>query len=650
MKRNQTLYHLGLLSLFLLALSCIKDEGFEHEDGEILFGVRNLMTVETKASEVTSSTLGNDGFYVSAVTEVSGVQSSAFESTHFQKESGSSSFFGDRYWPASDLGYKFYASNQELTFASGLTSVTVVDEDGVLGSDTDVVCAYLSNPSYKQANVINFQHILARVSTVVVQAETGSDVSDITITIKNLKTGGTFTLYPPAWSNTSPADGSHTIYAYAGSIVSDNTHSGGNIALWLLPGNYTFHATWKAKATGEGDSWKNLDQDSVSPVELHAGQVSALKFFLSGDAMRVYGVLDKDYIGWANDVYAEIGNWSGDGNADALGWDPDTSTEGPGWSEDGHQNDPVGWSADTPAEGGNWLSDGNTDPFAWNPDVPAEGPAWSEDGHQNDPVGWGTQTPPEDGDWSADGGTDPVGWDPDAPTEGPNWSNDGLPDSIVWDPKGFSVSADKQVVFAPGNLQAVIASGSSADYTVSRWQFAAHQYDYVGSASFAQNSVIDLFEFGTEPDEIYQYATDWRILSAAEWVYLFNWRAGASVNGQNGARYIKAQVQSVNGLLLFPDDAVLTIPEAYLLSVNATNADWSSFSAEQWTALEAAGCIFLPAAGWRQEASAHDANLGGYYGTSSTSNAALKFDVGNLATNDSASSAYAKSLRLVRDL
>ena len=67
----------------------------------------------------------------------------------------------------------------------------------------------------------------------------------------------------------------------------------------------------------------------------------------------------------------------------------------------------------------------------------------------------------------------------------------------------FSVSADKRVLFSPGNLQAT-TTDLGANWT---WHFAEHQYDYIGKAvandqidgdgSVAKNGTVDLFQKST---------------------------------------------------------------------------------------------------------------------------------------------------------
>jgi len=186
----------------------------------------------------------------------------------------------------------------------------------------------------------------------------------------------------------------------------------------------------------------------------------------------------------------------------------------------------------------------------------------------------------------------------------------------------FSVAADKQVTFSPGNLQYKAST--------SIWAFAENQYDFVGgdntNISSTYDGWIDLFGWGTSgyndkqpymtSDTDYDYGDgtndltgtnydwgayasisnggnmDWRTLSAAEWDYLLQTRDGAA------SKHGNATVAGSNkGLVLLPDKWQL--PEG--LSFTADPTDWTTntYTAEQWAEMEAAGAVFLPASGNR---------------------------------------------------
>lgn len=117
----------------------------------------------------------------------------------------------------------------------------------------------------------------------------------------------------------------------------------------------------------------------------------------------------------------------------------------------------------------------------------------------------------------------------------------------------------------------------------------------------------------------------WRTLTRDEWDWIIggridrnpgiDCRTASTVEGIANARYVKIKIKvtdtmDIFGLLLFPDE--FTVPDgisfkndfkAWNYNINCHNAPWSNtntYDLSQWAALEAAGCVFLPAAGWRE--------------------------------------------------
>ena len=201
----------------------------------------------------------------------------------------------------------------------------------------------------------------------------------------------------------------------------------------------------------------------------------------------------------------------------------------------------------------------------------------------------------------------------------------------------FSVSSNKKVRFSKGNLQYQASTAT--------WRFAENQYDAVGSANSNISSTytgwIDLFGWGTSGYTgimPYEKSTDyedyafpgeykdiaytnydwgqynavsnggnkaglWRTLSYNEWYYLLSERANA------GELYSQATVNGVTGLILLPDEWVAPIGIFFLPAVN----DWTSntYTATEWAQMEAAGAVFIPAAGGRGD---NDVSSIGTYG------------------------------------
>lgn len=181
----------------------------------------------------------------------------------------------------------------------------------------------------------------------------------------------------------------------------------------------------------------------------------------------------------------------------------------------------------------------------------------------------------------------------------------------------FSVSKTTKVHFSKGNLQ-----------YVGTWQFAEHQWDYFGESQ--SDNHRDLFGWGTgdAPNIVkihdYDYSTfvdwgtnaitnggntanQWRTLTTEEWAYLFYTRTNASTLFGFGS------VNGVNGLILLPDNwslpagAFFTASTtqglvdqgSYFYNENENNFSHNTYTVDQWSVMESAGAVFLPAAGAR---------------------------------------------------
>lgn len=215
----------------------------------------------------------------------------------------------------------------------------------------------------------------------------------------------------------------------------------------------------------------------------------------------------------------------------------------------------------------------------------------------------------------------------------------------------FSVSSNNKVYFSSGNLQYI---GSSSN---PQWKFAERQWDFLGTSS-NQNSngqyvTRDLFGYGTsghnlgqtcyQPWSTSQSDNDyfsgnltgsadwgnnaisnggnlfgvWRTLTRNEWDYLFNVRSASTVNGYVNARFAKATVNGVYGVILFPDTYVHPDNADLPQKINESDATFASndYSAYEWSLMENKGAVFLPTAGSRNGTTVNGNN--GYYWTSS---------------------------------
>lgn len=236
----------------------------------------------------------------------------------------------------------------------------------------------------------------------------------------------------------------------------------------------------------------------------------------------------------------------------------------------------------------------------------------------------------------------------------------------------FSVSATKKVSFSKGNLQYHPADNE--------WRFAENQTDYIGNAnsniSSSYNGWIDLFgwstgatNFGVSTSE---YSSDysgsfvdwgrnkigndapntWRTLTKDEWEYLLNTRPNAS--SLKGV----AQVNGVNGLILLPDN--WTCPSGVIFKSGFHSnyglnyyAAYQTFTAAEWSKLEASGAVFLPAAGDRDGSTVYDVQNHGNFWSATEGKGSLAY-----CLNFSSGGAsmyygyrfYGHAVRLVKDL
>lgn len=186
----------------------------------------------------------------------------------------------------------------------------------------------------------------------------------------------------------------------------------------------------------------------------------------------------------------------------------------------------------------------------------------------------------------------------------------------------FSVSKAKKVQFAKGNLR---YKGDSGGYEY-EWSMAKQQYEILGEKNIGTSGSStypadfhDLFcwsttknycgvysyyydddpdtyfkgdfvDWGTDDKLAINLGTGWSTLSKEEWGYLLTERENAATKKAVATITIDDE-NSVKGLLLLPDE--WTAPTG----TPAIDGSPVALTLAQWTALETAGAVFLPAAG-----------------------------------------------------
>lgn len=230
----------------------------------------------------------------------------------------------------------------------------------------------------------------------------------------------------------------------------------------------------------------------------------------------------------------------------------------------------------------------------------------------------------------------------------------------------FSISPNKQVYFSQGNLQHQASTGTwrfaehQYDYIggknsrvspryngwidlfcwgSSGWNSGVKYYqpwhksitvsdiesrcatytcDLTGNYEFADWGVYNAISNGGDQAGL------WRTLTSDEWRYVFNERQASTLNGNANARYVYAKVAKVKGIILFPNNYThptgvklpLLIndlkdkeePPQYFSYIHESDGKgWEKniYSISDWEMMEKAGCVFLPAAGYRSGTSVY---------------------------------------------
>ena len=272
-------------------------------------------------------------------------------------------------------------------------------------------------------------------------------------------------------------------------------------------------------------------------------------------------------------------------------------------------------------------------------------------------------------------------------------------------PGAFSVSASKKVCFSQGNLKYTKSTG--------KFEFMTNQYDMAETYNqnvgddYANQGVISLVgwatsgisrtgvnayqPYSTYHDDAYYGTTStksasetlgdydwgknmgdgWRTLTADEWGYLIGPGNGGPTPSDQRANYqslrglckITVSGTEYPGMIILPDDLYDNLPTegdiaskwaACAVVAGSLNYTLATFTEDEWTALQAAGAVFLPAAGYRNGTTVHFLGTGGYYWSSSASLSTnafyLYFGPSKLKPYNSSQRCNGNSVRLVSDI
>ena len=249
----------------------------------------------------------------------------------------------------------------------------------------------------------------------------------------------------------------------------------------------------------------------------------------------------------------------------------------------------------------------------------------------------------------------------------------------------FSVSDSKTVTFSKGNLQYTQSTNT--------WSFASAQYEVVGTDNVTGGSAesseygdykygdaladkVDLFGWSTNKTnfgvsastDYYDYSgsfvdwgtnkigndapNTWRTLTYEEWYYL-RWER-PNYSELCGV----AQVNGVNGLIFLPDNWTCPVGVTFKSGFHSSYgvdyyAAYQTFTAEHWSKMEAAGAIFLPAAGYRYGSDVSNVQYNSYYWSATEPNgieASYLYFFSDEAGMYGNLRYYGHSVRLVKDL
>jgi hypothetical protein len=138
-------------------------------------------------------------------------------------------------------------------------------------------------------------------------------------------------------------------------------------------------------------------------------------------------------------------------------------------------------------------------------------------------------------------------------------------------------------------------------------------YDQTSQADWGYNAIIN----GANTENC-----GWRTLTENEWTYIIETRAASTLNGTANARFAKAKVAGVFGVILFPDCYLHPTEVSLPIGINDTGTTgWNgnNYTAIDFAMMENNGAVFLPDAGERSSTAYINHDSRGHYWLSSRS-------------------------------
>ena len=233
-------------------------------------------------------------------------------------------------------------------------------------------------------------------------------------------------------------------------------------------------------------------------------------------------------------------------------------------------------------------------------------------------------------------------------------------DLFGWATSGYSSATTSDATWV--NYQPWATSNSEGSVTTNKYEYGPSTNNIVASTSWndaSHNATWKVCDWGHNAILNGGNTADtWRTLTSAEWLYLFGMESsGTDASGHARYRkYFRATVNSVLGIVVLPDDisGISNIPEESSRGTASTFGG-KTYTTAEWTTLEAAGCVFLPAAGKRNGTTVDEVGSLGVYWSSTAYGIyyaySLYFNSSSMLPTRSAGYRYfGYSVRLVRDV
>lgn len=271
-------------------------QGLNPETGmpKVSFGVEGLVfaEAETKVDAVTSLS----SFKASATYGTAGSETSKWNNVTFTSDGGApATYSADKWWPTTDEHYHFYGSNNDITFYSGGSTITATGDNST--GAKDVVCAYRAYlaADYRVKVPLTFNHIYARIGQVQVTSKAPYAVSNVSIWLKNVKTGGVYNIRTGSgqtngtgWTSKTPTSAvNRLIYNYNTSVGAGSSHTETN-DIYVVPGDYYIIATWTATKDDYTQTFNNIDSSvGGHSISLVGGKINKITATLTGTATEI---------------------------------------------------------------------------------------------------------------------------------------------------------------------------------------------------------------------------------------------------------------------------------------------------------------------------------------------------------------------------